>query len=225
MLSVKYEYDEDVYLGIDGSAIVYVNSSVPALVALRGVKLDTDPRARLDRAKVRDLYESPVTNVVSTTTSRRAGRRYVHLRIEVADITRLNEAAPFAWATYALQREDAMLVFKQVVGAPARQQVDNVQWRDDEMVAFRMHLPSRVLWHNAPSREVERGNIIRWEQLLSDRLRGLPVVIEVHLESESILQRTLTLFGAMIVLAVSAMAFAVWWVMRRAKGDSNVSID
>ena len=56
MLSRKYEYDEDVYLALDGSATVYVNASVPALVALRGFDLDVDPRARLDLDTIRALF-------------------------------------------------------------------------------------------------------------------------------------------------------------------------
>src|SRR5687768_2827254 len=82
-LSRKYEYDEDIYLRLDGSATVYVNASVPALVALRGVPLNPDPRARLDRRAVRAIFESPATDVVSVTTSRRDNRRYVHVRLEV----------------------------------------------------------------------------------------------------------------------------------------------
>ncbi len=60
LLSRKYEYEEDIYLGLDGSATIYVNASVPALVALRGFDLDVSPRARLDRAAVRAMFESPV---------------------------------------------------------------------------------------------------------------------------------------------------------------------
>ena len=73
--SRKYEYDEDVFLELDGSATIYVNASVPALVALRGADLDVNPRARLDRDDVRALYTSPVTRVMSITTSRRANGR------------------------------------------------------------------------------------------------------------------------------------------------------
>ena len=47
-LSRKYEYEEEISR-LDGSATVYVNASVPALVALRGVDLPLDPSARLDR--------------------------------------------------------------------------------------------------------------------------------------------------------------------------------
>jgi hypothetical protein len=214
ILSARYEYDEEVYLALDGSATVYVNASVPALVALRGAPLDVDPRARLDRNDVRAFYESPVTEVTSVTTSRRDGRRYVHVRLDVADIRRLAEAPAFAWSRYSLDAEDDLVVFRQHVGPSAAQAVDNVGWTGEEMVAFRLHLPSRVPFHNAKSRQIERGNIIRWEQLLVDRVKGMPLTVEVHLENESILFQTLTLFGLTIALAVLTMTVAVWWVMR-----------
>ena len=58
VIARKYEYEEEIFLALDGSATVYVNASVPALVALRGVALPLDPAARLDRIAVRDLYET-----------------------------------------------------------------------------------------------------------------------------------------------------------------------
>jgi hypothetical protein len=59
----QYEYEEEIYLKLDGSATVMVNASIPALIALRGVDLDPNPLARVDRAKVRAFYESPVARV------------------------------------------------------------------------------------------------------------------------------------------------------------------
>lgn len=218
ILAVQYEYEEEVYLGLDGSATVYVNASVPALVALRGAELDVDPRARLDRNDVRAFYSSPVTEVTSVNTSRRDGRRFVHVRLEVPDIVRASEAAPFAWSRYALVERDNVLVFTQRVGDSAGVDVGDVGWTGQELVAFRLHLPSRVPFHNAQGREIERGNIIRWEQPLADRLAGEPLEIEIHMETESILFQTLMLFGVTIALALSTMAAVIWWVMRRAKG-------
>ena len=43
VITRKYEYEEDVYLRLDGSATVYVNAAVPALVALRDAPLPLDP--------------------------------------------------------------------------------------------------------------------------------------------------------------------------------------
>ena len=214
MLAPKYEYDEDVQLALDGSAIVSVNASVAALVALRGASLDPNPRARLDTGAVRGFYQSPVADVTSITTSRRDNRRFVHVKLDVPDIRRLNEAPALSWSQYALTRNDKLTVFTQRVGAAVGKSVDG-GWTGRELVAFRLHLPSRVTYHNSPTREVERGNIIRWEQPLSDRLKGQPVAIEVQMESESILFQTLTLFGITVVLAVLTMLLGVWWVRTR----------
>jgi hypothetical protein len=222
LLSRKYEYEEDVYLSLDGSATVYVNASVPALVALRGVPLDVNPRARLDRNDVRAIFESPATRVESVTTSRRDHRRYVHLRIDVADVGQLAAAAPFAWSQYALTRDEASVKYRQVLGPAAGKDVGNVGWTGAELVAVRLHLPSRVPFHNSPSRAIERGNIIVWEQPLTERLRGVPLEIEAHMEPQSILARTLTLFALMVVAAVLTMAGAVWYVMRRGRPSAGM---
>ena len=220
----KYEYDEDVFVALDGSATVYLNASVAALVALRGVDLDVDPRARLDRNRVRALFESPVTRVTSVTTSRREGRRYVHIRMELDDIRKLSEVAPFAWSRYTLGQQNDVFVYKQTIGPAAARDVGNVGWNGDELVAFRLHLPSRVPFHNSPTREIERGNIIVWEQPLAVRMKSEPIAIEVHMETASILARTLTLFAITIVLAGATFAAAIWWVMRRGKKTSQLPV-
>ncbi len=215
VITRKYEYEEEIYLALDGSAVVYVNASVPALVALRGFKLPLDPNARLDRMVVRDLYDTPVSRVESVTTSRKEGRRYVHLRLEVPDIRRLSEAAPFAWSTYRYLEGDATFELGQDMKAAAGQDVGNVGWEGDELVAVRVHLPSRVDFHNSPSRTIERGNIIVWEQPLAERLKGTPLDVQARMEKESILFRTLALFGGMAVLAAATFAGVIWFVKTR----------
>jgi hypothetical protein len=65
---------------------------------------------------------------------------------------------------------------------------------------------------------VYRGNILAWEQHLADRLDGRPVQIEVRLESESILHRTLWLFAGAFAAAVLTLAALIWWTMRRGRG-------
>jgi len=215
----KYEYEEDVFLALDGSATVYVNASVPALVALRGVTLPLDPRARLDRLAVRDLYNAPVSIVESVTTSRREGRRYVHLRIDVPDIRRLGESAPFAWSSYRYLEGHDRFEFGQVMGDAAGQQVGNAGWDGDELMAVRLHLPSRVDSHNSPARRIERGNIIVWEQSLSDRMKGTPLLVEARMEKESILFRTLALFAGMGVLVVLTFAGFIWFIKSRKTQD------
>jgi hypothetical protein len=215
VISRKYEYEEEIFLALDGSASVYVNASVPALVALRGVALPVDPAARLDRQAVREIYTSPVTQVNNVSISRRDGRRYVHLRIDVADIRKLSEAAPFAWSQYRYQVKDGLFDYQQTMQAAAGKDVGNVGWEGNELIAVRVHLPSKVEFHNSPSRKVERGNIIVWEQPLAERQKGTPLELNVRMQTESILFRTLSLFGMMMVAAALTFAAAIWFVKSR----------
>ena len=91
-----YEYEEEMYLSLDGTAIVYVNSSVAALNALRGAQFDVDPERAPDRETLRRYFSSANAQVSRVTLSRRSNRRFVHIRIDVADVSKLNEAPPFA---------------------------------------------------------------------------------------------------------------------------------
>ena len=212
----EYEYEEELYLALDGSATLNVNASVASLVTLRGADLDLDPRARIDRNRVRALFEGEGASA-SVSLARRDGRRFVHVSVRADDVRQVSRLAPFAWSTYRFDRRGDMFEFRQVVGPSAEGTGGAIQWTGEEIVAFRMHLPSEILFHNAPSGEVERGNILEWEQPLTERLAGRPVDIEVHLEPKSILYTTLWLFGSTIVAAAGALALVIWWIARRGR--------
>ena len=211
----EYEYEEELYLALDGSATLNVNASVASLVALRGFQLDPNPRARLDRSAVRALFEGPGADVSKVSLSRRDGRRFVHVSVDVNDVRRLGTLAPFAWSSYRFDREGDIMEFRQAVGRSAGQQV-NAGWTGRELVAFRMHLPSEIPFHNSPS-GVQRGNILEWEQPLANRLKGAPLDLQVQLEPESILYTTVLLFGSTVVAAAVTFALLIWWVARRGR--------
>ncbi len=218
LVKKQYEYEEEMYLALDGSATLNVNASVPALVALRGIDLNPSARTRFDRDRIREFYEAPGVTVTALSSSRRYGRRFVHVSMNVADVRAVERLAPFAWSTYKFAREGDLYEFKQSVGSSAGKQVADVGWDGSELVAFRMHLPSRVTYHNAPSHRTERGNILEWEQTLADRIQGMPVDIEVQLETQSILARTLLLFATTAVAALATLGFVIWWIARRGQG-------
>ena len=253
LLGKQYEYEEDLYLSLDGSATLVVNASVPALVALRGLELDLNPRTRPDLSRIRTAYESPVTEVTRVSPPwRRAGRRFVQIRMTVTDVRRLSEVRPFAWSRYtlAVQNGDHVqnaagsdhcsrqtgsarqaICFEQTVGASALRPgtLQNVGWNGSEIVAFRLHLPSRIIWHN--SRDIDtnqptntrRGNILAWEQHLTDRLEGAPLDVKVLMDSQSILYRTLWLFAGAFAAAVAVLALLIWFTMRKGGGEAAPS--
>ncbi len=216
----QYEYEEEAYLSLDGSATVYVNSSLAALNALRGTTFDASPNARLDTAAIRAYYAAPGVRVTRVSQSRRNNRRFAHVRLDVDDIRRLGELAPFAWSTYQLNRDGSSYLYRQAVGASAGKEVGNVGWTLREIVAFRLHLPSKITYHNT-RRDVGRGNILVWEQSLADRLRSVPLVLDARMEAQSILYRTLWLFGLTFLAVAVAFGLVIWWVMRRGTGEKR----
>ncbi len=212
----QYQYDERVELSLDGSAIVDINASIPALVALRGATLSVDPEARFDRQAFRQLYEGPGVTVRDVSAFRRHGRRFAHVRLEVSDILQLPRLVPLSWSRYRLERLEQEFRFVQEVGPAAQLEIGDVGWTGNELVAFRVHLPSRIHFHNSPL-GVERGNILVWEQPLRDRLAGMPLRMEARMETESILYRTLWLFLGTFTAAMAVLALIIWWVSRKGR--------
>ena len=211
---LQYEYEEDMYLSLDGSATVYVNSSVPALDALRGASFDASSSALISRQQVRDFYTTAVTRVTQVSLSRRSNRRFVHVRLDVDDVRRLGEAAPFAWSTYRFDRDDDLYVYRQSTGRAANKSVGSVGWTGGEAVAFRLHVPSKIAYHNTLPGNQRRGNILVWEQSLDDRLRGVPLELDARMETQSILYRTLWLFGTSLVAVAATFGLVIWRVLR-----------
>ena len=217
----KYEYEEVLYLQLDGSAVVNVNASVAALVALYGADLDPVSDEPPDPERVRRLFAAPGVEVSTPTFSRQNGRRFIHLELDVDDIRRLTAVRTLAGSSYRLEPQGDAVVYRQTIGGRARaDRPPDPRWTGQELVAFRVHVPSEILFENASS-DVLRGNILVWEQRLSDRVAGAPIELHVQMESESILYTTLTLFLGTIVAALLVFAGAIWMVVRRGKEQNR----
>jgi hypothetical protein len=98
-----------------------------------------------------------------------------------------------------------------------------VNWDGSELVGFKLHLPSRIIFHNVKrledgaNGEPDRGNILTYEQWLRDRRAGQPMLMEVRMDSQSILYRTLWLFAGAFAAAVLLILTMVWLTVRRAR--------
>jgi hypothetical protein len=218
----QYEYEEEVYLSLDGTATMYVNASLASLNVLRGTSFATAPNAPLDRDEVRAFFSTPVTRVNGqVSASRRSNRRFIHVKLDVEDVRRLGEAAPFAWSKYEFKRDGDLYVYRQSIGPAAGRGAGDPGWTGQEIVAFRLHLPSEVRYHN--SRRKIRGNILDWEQPLADRVRGTPLVLDARMDPQSILYRTLWLFGWTFVAVAISFVVVIWWVRRQAPAEKRAA--
>lgn len=223
-LGPKYEYEEQMYLKVDGSATVLIDASLAALVALRNLPVDRTSAATIDRDRLRALFEAQGCGDVRVGQPWvRQGRRFVQVTIQAADMTALHACGPLSWSTYVFEKDQGGIHFEQTVGVPAQADPGTVNWDGSELVAFKLHSPSKIFYQNVKrlkdgtNGKAERGNILTWEQRLTDRRAGVPVHMEVRIGADSILFRTLWLFGGAFVAAVIVLITLVSITIRRAK--------
>lgn len=229
-LARQYEYEEQLYLAVDGSATVVVDASLPALVLLRGASFDPSIGGSTDRAAVRRLYESAGCPVDSVSRLwERSGRRFAQIQISVKDLKSLSSCPLLAWSTYSLTphpNDTQQLKYRQTLGPPAGRDPGAVNWDGSELVAFKVHAPSRVRYHNVKNPDgtdgsPTRGNILTWEQTLADRRAGRPQTMEIDMETTSILYTTLWLFGGAFVAAVIVLVTLIWLTIRRGRRQAR----
>lgn len=223
-LGRQYEYEEQLYLGVDGSATVVIDTSIPALVALRGLPIDPSSRTAVDRDQIRRLYSvAGCSDVRVGQPWVRKGRRFVQIRVATEDVTSLASCGPLSWSAYAFENAGETIHYRQQVGASAGGDPGAVNWDGRELVGFKLHLPSRILFHNVKrledgsNGEAARGNILTWEQMLTDRRAGQAIDMEVRMDSQSILYRTLWLFAGAFAAAVIVLGMLIWLSLRRAR--------
>jgi hypothetical protein len=223
-LGRQYEYEEQIYLSVDGSATVVVDSSIPAFVALRGATFDPSMKTGVNRDQVRAWFESAGCHDVRVGQPWvRRGRRFVQVRMAVEDIRELGSCGALGWSRYQFERDQEAIHFVQEVGPAAGGNAGGVNWDGRELVGFKLHAPSPIFFHNVRRLEdgspgdPDRGNILTWEQTLADRRAGQPLRMEVRMGSESILFRTLSLFAMAFAAAVAALAGIIWVTIRRAR--------
>jgi hypothetical protein len=220
-----YEYEEQLYLSVDGRATVVIDASLPALVVLRGLPIDSSPSSSIDRDGIRRALESAGCQVDSVSRLwTRSGRRFVQIQIAVADVRQPQSCGLLAWSSYSLTpiAPDG-LEFQQTV-RPARQilAANAEGWDGTELVAFKLHAPSRIRYQNIKRLDgtngtFERGNILTWEQRLKDCLAGTPVAMDVRMDATSILHTTLWLFAGAFAAAVLLLVVVIWMVMRKGR--------
>jgi hypothetical protein len=140
----------------------------------------------------------------------------VHLRLEAESLAALSTVAPLSWSRYEFAQVGEEFHFRHRLGPAVGRQVGDAGWTGQEIVAFRVHPPSRILFHNSKA-PIARGNILAWQQPLTARMKGEPLDLQVRMEASSILVRTLLLFGSTLLAAAVAFGLVVWWVARKGK--------
>src|SRR4030095_10800076 len=97
-----------------------------------------------------------------------------------------------------------------------------VRGRGTDVVGLKAHRRSRITYQNVKLLDgtngtIDRGNILTWEQKLTDRLAGKPMTMHAEMEATSILHTTLWIFAGAFAGAVALLVMIIWWVVRKGR--------
>ncbi|HEX9203509.1 MAG TPA: hypothetical protein VF964_06065 [Vicinamibacteria bacterium] len=215
---LKYEYEHEFWLRVDGSGAVNVTGRPALWTAFKGLGNPRDPESTATREAARALFERSGLQVKRVTVTRREGRPYLFVSAEFEDVNRLNGTPAFPDLRIGLRQERDRLVLEGTWARP--RDAPDVGARDrDGLMAVRFHLPSKVFGHKNAADGVERGNILGWRQEVAQGLDGRGLDFGAEMDERSILLSTVVLFASAIAIAVLLLAGALWAVMRRGRRE------
>ncbi|HSB60268.1 MAG TPA: hypothetical protein VLI67_01020 [Vicinamibacteria bacterium] len=219
---LRYEYEHEFWLRVDGSGAVNVTGRPALWTAFKGLGGAAGPEAAAGVEAARALFERSGLRVRRATLTRREGRPYLFVSAEFDDVNALPRTPAFPDLEIALRKEQDRLVLEgswarpegtaevgAPVGAPDRQ----------GLMAVRLHLPSKVYAHKNAHDGVERGNIVGWRQGVGEALDGRALDFGAEMDDRSILLSTVMLFGSAILLALLLLAGGLWALVRRGRRD------
>lgn len=202
-----YEYEEDVFLDVDGSGRMRVSGSREILRALHGEHGGSASRlgAHFDRAGF---------ELTSARETERDGRPFLHVEGRFAAWETLCRHPAFENRVCRLAGEDETLGLELRVPAPEGRIPKGVP--ADGVVGFRFHLSSTVREHSSPE-PVQRGNILVWERSAADHFGGTPVDVRIRFDRRSVLATTARILALSLGAVVAAVATAIGFMVRKGR--------
>lgn len=207
-----YEFEHEMWLRVDGSGSLNVTGRPELWAAFKGAG---GPEGEVTPDALRALFERSGLEVRRVTLTERGGRPYLFVSADFEDVNRLGGSPAFPDLEIGLRREGERLVFEGRWRRAGKGEV--AQPPPGELVAFRVHVPSRVYSHKNAADGVERGNILSWRESLESALDGRPLDFGAEIGDSSILRGMLALFAGAIALGGALVAFAIWLLWRRGR--------
>jgi hypothetical protein len=215
---VRYEYEHEVWLKVDGSGSITVTGRPELWTAFKGLPLDPNGDPDAIKKAARELFERSGLQVSKTTLVRRRGHRYLYVAADFKDVNRISYTPAFPDLRVGLRREAGRLKLDGSWQRPIESLPGTDEPREG-LIAVRFHLPSKVYSHRRAVEGLERGNILGWRTETAQALDGGRIEFGAELDERSILFSTVMLFAGAVVLAVILLAVALWAIVRRGRRD------
>ncbi len=202
-----YEYEEEVFLEVDGSGEIRMSGSAAAVQALHGLD-------QADAEGAKALFEGEGVEVLSALETERDGRRFVHVESRFSDWEKLCRVPAFRGRRCALAAEKDGLALELSLPSPRAAAPEGLD--PQALLALRYHLPSTVRYHNSPG-HIERGNILSWKRTLREHFAGRPLDVEVHFDRRTVLAAAVSIVGIALALVAASIATALFVMVRKGR--------
>ena len=209
---VRYEYEHEFWLDVDGSGRVNVTGRPDLWAAFKGLAVDGDESTL--RRRAREIFERSGLRVRRVDVTHRGGRAYLFVGAAFDDVNRIGGSPAFPDLRIALRPEDGGLRLRGTWQRPATPVADT-RAQADGLVAVRFHLPSKVYQHENAASGVERGNIVGWREDVAAALRGEKLAFGAVMDRRSIFYSTVGLFAGAVALALGLLAVMVYIVRKK----------
>ncbi len=213
---LRYEYEHELWLRVDGSGTVYVTGRPALWAAFKGVGTAEDPENTISLEEVRRLFERSGLRVRKVIRVRRAGQTYIFASADFQDVNALSASAAFPDLDLRLTREGEQLRLAGAWKPPGAMRAAGPDERVG-LMAVRLHLPSKVREHKNAFAGVERGNIVTWRQDVAQAFQGRRLEFGALMDRRSILLATVTLFLGSIIAAVATIGLVLYLIYRRGR--------
>jgi hypothetical protein len=202
-----YEYEEEVFLEVDGSGEIRMSGSTAAIEALHGLD-----EATAERAKA--LFVGQGVEILSALETERERRKFVHVQARFSDWEKLCEIPAFRNRGCRLTKGEDGLALELSLPSPRAAAPESLDPR--ALLALRYHFPSTIRYHNSPG-DVERGNILSWKRTLREHFAGRPLDLAVRFDRRTILAATARVMGLALSLVLASIATALWVMVRKGR--------
>lgn len=212
---LRYEYEHEFWLEVDGSGRVNVTGRPDLWAAFKGLTPGGDEDAL--RQGARDLFARSGLHVRRVELIHRRGRAYLYVSARFDDVNRLGGTAAFPDLRIALHPDGERLRLEGQWQRPAsaRAAADG-----DGLMAVRFHLPSKIYRHENAHDGLERGNILGWRQEVAPALAGRGLAFGALMDTRSIFYSTVGLFAGAVLAALGLLGLIVYFVRRKGQREA-----
>jgi len=218
---IRYEYEHELWLDVDGSGRVNVTGRPDLWAAFKGLPPEGDEGALRQRA--RDVFERSGLRVRRVNVTHRGGRAYLFVAAAFDDVNRIGGTPAFPDLRIALRPEDGRLRLRGTWQRPPALAAAGARPQEDGLMAVRFHLPSKIYRHENAADGVERGNILGWRQEVGAALRGGELAFGAVMDRRSIFYSTVGLFAGAVALALALLVVMVYIVRRKGRRATTAS--